>query len=486
MSTTTAGVQRSSIQAATGAVKRRSRRIAIDIVGFLDVAAVVAGGMIPAAVYAVTGGLAVDWLKHLQMCLVAAIIVYGCLRHYKMYDTGQMHDLPVQPGRLAASLGIAFVAVLGLGLPFAPKEMHLWIWYTTWITASFMLLLDVRCLARLVLARMTRAGAFDARVAVYGSGNVARRVEEHLRNPDLGIRFAGVFDDRHDARRLHGGTQPDGRLDDLVAAARAGNIDRIIIALPHSADQRTVSIARKLEHLPVSLHVVTHIASDLVDAGPAHCVSSLGSVGLIDVKEKPIADWSRVLKGVEDYAIGGVLLLLSLPLMALIAIAIRLDSPGPVLFRQRRRGLNHRVIEVLKFRTMHVLEDGEGLKQATRNDPRVTRVGRILRRLSLDELPQLLNVLRGEMSLVGPRPHALAHDDHFEETVARYVNRQQVKPGITGLAQVHGFRGETERPEKIEQRIALDLKYVNTWSLWLDLQILALTPARILFSKNAY
>ncbi len=467
--------------------RRWSRRIAVDLVGFADAAAVVAGGMIPAIVYSIGGGLEVDWMKHLQMCLVSAVIVYGCLKNFGMYDTERMHDLSLHPSRLAASLGITFLAVLGLGLPFAPKEMHLWIWYAVWLGMSFTLLLDVRYGARIVLARLTRNGAFDTRVAVYGSGIVARRVEEHLSDPSIGVRFAGLFDDRIDSSRTaNSGPEIAGRLDELVRMARIGEIDRIIIALPQSADTRTQQIARHLEHLPVSLHIVTHIASDLVEAGPAHRVSSVGTVGLIDIKSKPLADWSRIVKAVEDYVLGAILLVLFLPIFATIAIAIKLDSKGPVFFCQRRRGLNHRVFEVLKFRTMHVLEDGADLKQATRDDPRVTRIGRALRWLSLDELPQLVNVLRGEMSIVGPRPHALAHDDHFGDTVERYANRQQVKPGITGLAQIAGYRGETETKEKIERRLALDLEYVNTWSLWLDFKILALTVLRGLCSKNAY
>ena len=466
---------------------RWSRRIAADLIGFLDVAAVVAGGMVPAVIYKISGGLDIEWLKHLQACLVSAIIVYGCLKNYGMYDTNRMHDFPFYPGRLAASLGIAFVAVLGIGLPFAPKQMHMWIWYAVWLLISFTLLLNTRYFARYLLAKLTRARKFDARVAVYGNGAIARRVEEHLQNPALGIRFAGLFDDRYDPKRLdQAGPAPEGRLEDLIAAARSGAIDRIVIALPQVADQRTAAIAKRLEHLPVSLHVVTHIASDLVEAGPAHTVSNIGPVGLIDVKSKPLADWSRPMKMVEDYVLGAVLLVVSLPLMALIALAIKLDSAGPVLFRQRRRGLNNEVIEVLKFRTMHVAEDGAGVTQATKDDPRVTRVGRVLRRMSLDELPQLVNVLRGEMSLVGPRPHALVHDDHFGLTVDRYANRQQVKPGITGLAQIAGFRGETETPDKIEGRVALDLEYVKTWSLWLDLKILGQTLLRGLSGRNAY
>lgn len=467
--------------------KRYSRQIAADMVGFLDAAAVVAGGTIPAIIYAYAGDLPIAWTKHLQMCLVTALVVYGCMRHFGMYDTARMHDFPLHPGRLAGALAITFLAILGLGLPFAPKELHMWIWYASWFATSFVLLFDLRYMVRVVLRRMTKAGVFDSSVAVYGSGTVARRVENYLRDRDLGIRFAGVFDDRRDETRIAAdGPELVGQLDDLEAAARKGLVDQIIIALPQAADQRTTMIARRLEHLPVSLHVVTHLASDLVEAGAIHRVSNLGTVGLIDVKSKPLADWSRVVKSAEDYSLGALFLVLALPLMALIALAIRLDSPGPVLFRQRRRGLNHSVFDVLKFRTMHVMENDGDVRQAVPNDPRVTRVGRILRRLSLDELPQLFNVLKGEMSLVGPRPHALAHDDHFGETVARYFNRQQVKPGITGLAQVSGFRGQTETPDKIERRLELDLHYVNSWSLWLDMKILARTVLCAATNENAY
>ncbi len=487
MTVATADASASSTATFDAAPRRWSRRIAADVVGFVDVTSVVVGGLVPAIIYAWGGGLPVDWAKHLQICLVSAIIVYGCLRNYGMYDTNKMHDFPVDPVRLACSLGIAFLAILGLGLPFAPREMHLWIWYGAWISMSFMLLANMRNAARAVLARLTKSGHFDDRVAVYGSGVIARRVEDHLANPALGIRFVGLFDDRADAKRTDE-TAPKitGRLDDLIARARSGDIDRIVIALPQAADQRTQQIARRLEQLPASLHVVTHMSSDLVDEGPAHNVSSLGSVGLLDVKPKPLADWSRVVKSAEDAILAPAMTLLALPLIALVAIIIKLDSPGPVFFRQRRIGQNQSIFEVFKFRTMHVLEDGVDLVQATRDDPRVTRVGRLLRRTSIDELPQLFNVLNGDMSLVGPRPHALAHDEKFAEIVARYPNRHQVKPGMTGLAQVEGLRGEVETPELLEKRLEKDLDYVNNWSLWLDLKIMLRTPFGCFSAKTAY
>ena len=467
--------------------RRWSRRIAADLVGFVDAIAVILGGLVPAIIYAIGGGLSVNWLMHLQVCLVTAGIVHFCLRNMNMYDTSRMHDFPVEPPKLATALSITFIAVFGVGIPFAPKNMHLWIWYAVWITLSFVLLANVRFAARHVLAKLTHAGLFDARIAVYGSGTIARRVQEHLQNPELRIHFAGLFDDRQDAKRNEAtGLAPNGRLADLIQRAQSGQIDRIIIALPQAADQRTQQIARRLEQLPVSLHVVTHISSDLVEDGPAHRVSNLGPVGLLDVKEKPLLGWGRAVKAAEDKVLGTLIALLFAPLLVVIAALIKLDSRGPVFFRQRRRGVNGQVIEVVKFRTMHVLEDGANVPQATRNDPRVTRVGRVLRRLSLDELPQIINVLRGEMSLVGPRPHALTHDQEFAEILARYPNRQQVRPGMTGLAQIEGFRGEIETADQLAKRLEKDLEYVERWSLWLDLRILLQTPFSCLFAKQAY
>jgi putative colanic acid biosynthesis UDP-glucose lipid carrier transferase len=187
-----------------------------------------------------------------------------------------------------------------------------------------------------------------------------------------------------------------------------------------------------------------------------------------------------------DYVVGSISLLLFAPLMLAVAVAIKLESPGPVFFRQRRHGYNHRLIDVYKFRSMTVAENGDRVVQAQKNDARVTRVGKFLRRTSLDELPQLFNVLKGEMSLVGPRPHAVAHNQHYRERLERYANRHCVKPGMTGWAQVNGFRGPTEDPEKMRKRVEMDLYYIENWSLWLDIKILAVTPLVGFVHRNAY
>lgn len=477
----------SASDAAPASRARWSRRVAIDIVALGDSIAVVAGVALPALIYGSAGGLSLKAMQVLQSGLITALVVHICLRGAGAYAMDRLHDLAVRPLTVVACLLVALLAMLGLGMPFAPTSGHFWVWSATWIAAAFVLMLANRMTARHVLARLTAAGRFDTRVAVFGAGAVARRVHDHLESGVAGIHFTGVYDDRSGEERF----DPEdlvvtGRLDDLVAAARAGQVDQIIVALPAQAEGRIAAVARRLEHLPVSVHIVTHLASDLVGAGPAHRVSSLGAVGLLDVKARPLADWAPIVKRAEDLLIAGVLLVAALPLMALIALAIRLESGGPVLFAQRRRGLDQRVFHVLKFRTMTVMQDGDHAPQAKAVDARVTRVGWVLRRSSLDELPQLWNVLRGDMSLVGPRPHALVHDDQWGEMLERYANRHQVKPGITGLAQVRGWRGEADSIEKIEYRVAGDLEYIANWSLWLDLSILARTVWIVLSARNAH
>jgi Undecaprenyl-phosphate glucose phosphotransferase len=469
-------------------IKRWSRQVAADVVGLGDAAATILGALLPTILYVSAGGSENAFIAVGRIGLLAAIIVYLCLRAWGMYPVNAMHNFPVRPATLFAALSIAMLAVLGVGLPFNSHGiLYAWAWALTWITLSFPLLLANRLLANVILSRQKTAGRFGQRVAVYGAGEVARRVHQYLHGNDLGISLAGVYDDRRTNGRVDDeAIDIAGDLEDLLDAGRAGDIDQIIIALPPSADKRIARIARRLEQLPVSLHVVTHIASDFIGEGPSHKVSGLGPVGLLDVKAKPLSDWSPLLKRAEDIGLGLVFLIASLPLMAVFAVLIKLESDGPIFFRQRRRGLNQRVIHVIKFRTMTVLENGAQISQATHNDPRVTGVGWWLRRTSLDELPQLINVLKGEMSIVGPRPHALAHDEAWENMLENYTNRHQVKPGITGLAQVRGLRGLANDENTIQERVRNDLEYIARWSLWLDLKIILRTVFAILTGRNAH
>lgn len=466
---------------------RLSRQVVADTIGIADLIAVFCGGLLPAFIYRNAGNLVADWDLLLQTSFAASVISFLVLKTWGMYDTTRMHDFPIYPGRLLAAILFSFVVLLGVGMPHAVRDGHMWIWFFVAVSGAYTMLLVVRGFAHPILQRMTAAGRFDERVAVFGAGQIARRVHDHLTNPESGVQFAGVYDDRAGTDRINPeGLQVDGKLDDLIETCRNDSIDKIVIALPQSADNRISHVAKKLERLPVSIHIVTHMASDLVEEGPAHRVSNIGTVGMMDVKQKPLTDWAPIIKRVEDVVLSSVLLVASLPLFIIIPALIKFDSKGPAIFRQRRGGLNKHMFDMLKFRTMHVMEDGDDIEQAEKSDDRVTRVGKFLRRTSLDELPQLFNVLRGEMSLVGPRPHALIHDEQFGEMLTTYAHRHQVKPGMTGLAQVNGHRGKMSSAKNVEDRIDADLTYIKNWSLGLDLKILCRTVWAVIRGTNAH
>jgi FlaA1/EpsC-like NDP-sugar epimerase len=263
------------------------RKLAADVVGLADFAAVVAACVLPAMIYGSAGGIVNDWRLLLQSAVAAAIIVHTVLRLQGMYAPEKLNDFPVRPGLLLGVLGVTMTGLLGHGMPYALRGEHEWIWLSVGLSTGFTLLLLNRAIATPLYAHLTKKGVFDERIAVFGAGNIARRVKEHLEAVPSGIHFAGVFDDRAGTDRINPeGLEVNGRLDDLIAAARSNEIDKIIIALPQSADERIASVVRQLEALPVTLHVVTHISSDFVDVGPAHFVSAVGSVGLLDVKKK--------------------------------------------------------------------------------------------------------------------------------------------------------------------------------------------------------
>jgi Undecaprenyl-phosphate glucose phosphotransferase len=301
----------------------------------------------------------------------------------------------------------------------------------------------------------------------------------------------GIFDDRNDTRSLEScaGSPKLGKVDDIIEFARRTRVDLVLFALPISAETRILAMLKKLWVLPVDIRLSAH--TNKLRFRP-RSYSYLGKVPTLDVFEAPITDWDLVMKWLFDRLVGGVLLLLALPVMALVALAIKLDSRGPVLFRQKRFGFNNERIDVFKFRSLyHDQADPLASKVVTRNDPRVTRVGRFIRKTSLDELPQFFNVVfTGNLSLVGPRPHAVQgklQNRMFDEAVDGYFARHRVKPGITGWAQINGWRGEIDNEEKIQKRVEFDLYYIENWSVLFDLFILLRTPLALMTkSENAY
>ncbi|MCD2171630.1 undecaprenyl-phosphate glucose phosphotransferase [Rhizobium sp. C4] len=340
------------------------------------------------------------------------------------------------------------------------------------------------------IRRWTRNGFMERRAVIVGGGAPARDLIREMESiSDNDIRICGIFDDRDDRRSpdMVAGYPKLGTFDELVEFARTARIDILIIALPLSAELRILDLLRKLWVLPVDIRIAAH-SSKLRFRPRAY--SRIGKVSMLDVFDKPIADWDSVAKRVFDIVFSLLAITLLWPIMLGAALAVKFTSRGPIIFKQKRHGFNNEVVEIYKFRSMYTEMSDPTAKQAvTKNDPRVTPVGRFIRKTSIDELPQFFNVLQGRLSLVGPRPHAVAaqtQDRVYAEVVDTYFARHRVKPGVTGWAQINGWRGEIDTDEKIRGRIAADLYYIENWSLWLDLKILIMTPIRLLKTDNAY
>ncbi|HLL27495.1 MAG TPA: undecaprenyl-phosphate glucose phosphotransferase [Xanthobacteraceae bacterium] len=392
-------------------------------------------------------------------------------------------------------VGLIWCAVLLFSAAIAffvrPEGDFSRIWAATWFGSVLLFLYAGRLFLSGLVRHWTREGRLVRRTVIVGGGRAGEdliRALDAQRDSDLLIR--GVFDDRGDERSppTVAGQSKLGTVDDLVEFARRTRIDLLLVSLPITAEERVLQMVRKLWVLPVDIRLAAH-TSRLRFRPRAY--SYIGNVPVLDVLDRPIADWNYVAKWLFDRIVGWLLLIAALPVMAVCAIAIKLDSRGPVFFRQKRYGFNNELIEVFKFRSMYVDQtDATAAKLVTKDDPRVTRVGRLLRRLSLDELPQLINVaIKGDLSLVGPRPHALhakAENQLYDEVVDGYFARHRVKPGITGWAQINGWRGETDTSEKIQRRVEHDLYYIENWSVLFDCYILARTPFALFATENAY
>lgn len=372
-----------------------------------------------------------------------------------------------------------------------PEQALTQTWLAVWAALGLGGLALERFGVGLLMASLTRQGRLERRTVVVGGGAAGEELIGALtkqKNSDL--RLVGVFDDRSDARSpdVVGGLPKLGTVSDLVAFARNTRIDLVIFTLPITAEDRLLQMLRKLWVLPIDIRLAAH--RNKLRFRP-RSYSYIGEVPVLDVFDKPIADWDVIIKSVFDRVVGALALIVLSPVLLAVAIAVKLDSKGPVLFKQKRHGFNNERVEVYKFRSLYADQsDFAAAKQVTKDDPRVTRVGRFIRKTSLDELPQLFNVVfKGNLSLVGPRPHAVhaqMENRAYDEVVDGYFARHRVKPGITGWAQVNGWRGETDTPLKIQKRVEHDLAYIENWSIFFDIYILAITPFALLRTENAY
>jgi len=391
---------------------------------------------------------------------------------------------------LAAWSTVFLIVVAAVFLIKAQDEVSR-VWLVSWYVAGGIAEVAMRLCLKALVRHWTESGLLKRRTVIVGGGSDAERLIDAINaNRDSDIEIFGLFDDRVDERSPEqvAGCPKLGRVGDLAEFARRTRVDLVIVSMPLSAEKRVLHMLKQLWVLPVDIRLSTHM-SQLKFTRNAY--SYVGGVPVFDVADRPISDWNLVFKWLFDKSVALASVVLLSPLLVAVAIAVKLDSKGPILFRQRRHGFNNELIDVLKFRSMYADQaDADAVKQATRDDPRVTRVGRFIRKTSIDELPQLFNVLMGQLSIVGPRPHALqakADNKLYFEAVDGYYARHRVKPGITGWAQIHGWRGETDTLDKIEQRVGHDLYYIENWSVFLDMYILMMTPVSLVTQReNAY
>ena len=382
---------------------------------------------------------------------------------------------------------VTFVCLLALGFLAQITVVY----SRGWILMFYGLTICVLLAFRYGYVRMTvfgsRTGLISAqRIFLVGAGRHVEDFVTRYRPRKFGINIVGC----HFLTPLEAQARLEARgealardLEQVIAAARVLQPEAILLVMPWHDTDTIDRCAETLRQLPVELHL-----------GPEHILDrfeqvqllKIGPISSLQLRRMPLSRLELLEKRASDLLFASVALLLLTPLLIMVAVLIKLDSPGPVFFLQRRLGFNQKPFQIIKFRSMRTCEDGPVVRQARKNDPRVTRIGRWLRRWSLDEVPQLLNVIKGDMSLVGPRPHALSHDHEFEQRISTYARRHNVKPGITGWAQIHGLRGETDTDDKMRRRVEHDLYYIDNWSVWLDLQILIRTVISPASYRNAY
>lgn len=444
----------------------------------LDIATIVGSFWLALAIYGVTSS------DNYFIAMLITLIVYLYMAElFEIYKTWRVNQFKQMILTSWAALTAAFLSlILSLFLVKQTSDFSR-VTIAIWFLQAFVMMFSWRYLTHQLKQTRRKLGFGLQKMAIIGATQPGEKLfNEVSKHNELGYDFTGFYDDR-DESRTHNNLKIIGDIEQAVNEARNGNIDVLFIALPSIAEQRLLDIIARLGDTTVDVHVVP----DLVMSSLMHArIEHIGHVDTLSVFESPYLGAKSWIKRLEDIVVSLLILLFISPVLITIAVAIKLTSKGPVLFKQRRYGLRGEEIQVWKFRSMTVMENSDKVIQATKNDVRITPFGGFLRRTSLDELPQFFNVLMGDMSVVGPRPHAVAHNEEYRSQVQYYMLRHQVKPGITGWAQISGWRGETDTLEKMEKRIEFDLQYIRHWTVLFDIKIIFLTIFKGFVNKNAY
>jgi Undecaprenyl-phosphate glucose phosphotransferase len=471
---------------------RSAARISVAFIGnltaLLDVLAISATGVL-----AYIGCLQPSWDK-IDTRYLAAIVAGGVtasliFRWLDVYSSEELYTLRQRLVVVVEGWIVTFAILLAMGFSLKISDSFARVWAFAWLSSATVILLLTRYALWRRIEVWSRDSRFAERAVIVGAGENGQRLARHFgQQQGATLQIVGFVDDRTTRIPTSVENYPIlGNIDHLIQLIRDGLVDQVIIALPWSAEQRLQDLIYRLALTPAHIRLAPDFVGLVYSDRP---FIHQGGVAMLRVLDRPISGWMYVAKRMEDILLAVAALLILSPLLLGIWIAVKLDSPGPAFFRQPRYGFNNVVIQVLKFRTMHAaMTDIGGERQTARNDERVTRIGRWLRKMSFDELPQLFNVLRGDMSIVGPRAHPIKMTiagKLLEVVVRQYAARHRVKPGITGWAQVHGLRGELNSVEKLERRTEYDLYYINNWSVWLDLLIILKTIPMIIRDPNAY
>ena len=448
---------------------------------------VVDGACIASSLWLAAGLHDVEWNLHYSLAMIWSIALFlVSAEANNLYSSWRVHTLREEFRQVAFAWLVAVVALITFGFLTKTSAIFSRVAMTIWFVLSPVLMVLLRVTVRTIFWGLRKHGRDIRALAIAGSGELAREVASKVKELEwMGLTLVGFYDDHGAVSTTSTGQTVSlkGSLADLVTEATKGKIDFVYITLPMRDETKIVELVDELANTTTSVFVLPDLfIFDLLHS----CWTSLDGIPMVSVFDTPFYGVDGWVKRFEDIVLGGLILTLTLIPMLMIAIGTKLTSRGPVIFKQRRYGLSGKVMEVWKFRTMTVCEDGEDIAQAKKGDARITRWGAFLRRTSLDELPQFINVLQGHMSIVGPRPHAVSHNEKYRTLLHGYMLRHKVKPGITGWAQINGWRGETESLEKMKNRIVYDMEYISNWSLWLDFKIIVRTLPTVVRDKNAY
>lgn len=441
----------------------------------------------PSTLYMVNWLLNIPWHdRYLVMGVVGGLIFVLASQKIGVYQSWRGRTLFSSAKVILNAWLITWALLITISFLYQDSENFSRLAISSWALLTPFLLLSYRLIIRRIIGNYRSQNSNRKDIAIIGAGVVGQRIAKTFQEDSwLGYKVAAFYDDN---KELHG-TKLNNIIvkngtTDIANAINANQYSEVYICLPLKAEQKIKQILEELTDTTAIIKFVPDLFSfNLIHSRATY----LKEIPVFSVYDSPLSSISnRLIKRIEDIVISSIILTIISPLILWVAIKIKLSSPGPIIFKQKRYGINGKEINVYKFRSMTSLDNGGIIKQATREDTRTTPFGAFIRKTSLDELPQFINVIQGKMSIVGPRPHAVAHNEEYRELIPKYMQRHIVKPGITGWAQINGWRGETDTLHKMEKRIEFDLHYINDWSLWLDIKIIFLTIFRGFTSNNAY